>query len=282
MSNELDLPNLLRSRLTMIASFAAMKAGDLLRRGFGRPMQFETKEGRHNLVTEWDQKAEKVIIELIKTHFPGHGFVAEESGASGTQQEGIQWIIDPLDGTVNFAHKIPIFSISIAASFQSEILAGVVYNPMINELFVAEKGNGAYLNGERLKVTETAVLDSAIVATGFPYNVHENPLCCLDHFNTFAKMGIPLRRMGSAALDLAYVAAGRFDSFWEVSLRPWDYAAGKLLIEEAGGQFTDFKGHPFSSLQEGAIVASNGILHAQMLKNIKATLEKKEKTSEAD
>ena len=282
MSNELDLPNLLRSRLTMVATLAAMKAGELLRRGFGTPMQFETKEGRHNIVTEWDQKAEVVIIEFIKQHFPEHAFLAEESGESGETKEGILWIIDPIDGTVNFAHKIPMFSISIAAVFQSEILAGVVYNPMIDELFIAEKGNGAYLNGERLKVTETAILDSAIAATGFPYNVHENPLCCLDHFTTFAKMGIPLRRIGSAALDLAYVAAGRFDTFWEVSLRPWDYAAGKLLIEEAGGQFTDFKGQPYSSLDEGAIVASNGILHEQMLKNIQATLEKKEKPSETN
>jgi len=265
----------------MVGTLAAMKAGEILRKGFGTPMKFETKEGRHNLVTEWDKRVEQVIIEFIKSHFPEHAFIAEESGESG-KKEGIQWFIDPIDGTVNFAHKIPMFSISIAAVFQSEILAGVVYNPMVDELFIAEKDNGAYLNGERLKVTETAVLDSAIAATGFPYNVHENPLCCLDHFNTFAKMGIPLRRFGSAALDLAYVAAGRFDAFWEVSLRPWDYCAGKLLIEEAGGQFTDFEGNPYTSFTEGAVVASNGILHGQMLKNIKATLDKKEKTSEAD
>jgi len=274
MASELDLPNILRSRLTMVGTLAALKAGGMLRKGFGAPMKFESKEGRHNLVTEWDQKIEQVIIEFIKSHFPAHAFFAEESGHSGEQKEGIQWIIDPIDGTVNFAHKIPMFSISIAASFQSEILAGVVYNPMMDELFIAEKGNGAYLNGERLKVTETAVLDSAIVATGLPYNVHENPLCCLDHFTAFAKMGIPIRRMGSAALDLAYLAAGRFDAFWAVSLRPWDYSAGKLLLEEAGGQFTNFEGNPYSSIEEGPIIASNGVLHNQMLKKIKATLEK--------
>jgi len=187
MSNEkdrLNLPNLLRSRLTMVGTLAAMKAGEILRKGFGTPMKFETKEGRHNIVTEWDQKVEQIIIEFIKSHFPEHAFVAEESGESGTEQGGIKWFIDPIDGTVNFAHKIPMFSISIAASFQSEILAGVVYNPMVDELFIAEKGNGAYLNGERLKVTETAVLDSAIVATGFPYNVHENPLLLLGPFFT--------------------------------------------------------------------------------------------------
>ena len=277
-ANDFDLPNLLRSRLTLVAILAAQKAGEVLRKGFGTPMKFETKEGRHNLVTEWDNKSEEVIIESIKAHFPDHAFLAEESGESG-KQGGIQWIIDPLDGTVNYAHKIPMFSVSIAAASQNEILSGVIYVPMLDELFVAEKGNGAYLNGEKLKVTETAVLDSAITATGLPYNVHENPLCCLDHFNSFARMGIPLRRMGSAAIDLSYVAAGRFDSFWEVSLNPWDYAAGRLLIEEAGGMVTNFEGAPYRSLTEGPIVASNGILHDQMVKRINATLEKK---NEAD
>ena len=257
MPEELDLPHLLRSRLTLVATLSALKAGEILRKGFGTTMRFETKEGRHNLVTEWDNKAEAAIIKSIKIHFPDHSFLAEESGESGEKGEGIQWIIDPLDGTVNFAHKIPMFSVSIAATFQSDVLAGVVYNPLIEELFIAEKGNGAYLNGERLKVTETAVLDSAIVATGFPYNVHENPI----------------RRIGSAALDLSYLAAGRFDSFWEVSLQPWDYAAGKLLIEEAGGTFTDFEGKPFTSLSEGPIIASNGILHDQMVKKIQTTMD---------
>ena len=274
MDRNLDLPNLLRSRLTMVATLAALKAGEMLRKGFGTEMHFTAKEGRHNLVTEWDQKAENVIIDFIKSHFPQHAFIAEESGESGEIKEGIQWIIDPIDGTVNFAHKIPMFSVSIAASIQSDVLAGVVYNPIDHELFIAEKGNGAYLNGTRLKVTETAVLDSASCGTGFPSNVHENPLSCLDHVTTFAKMGIPIRRIGSAALDLAYLAAGRFDGFWEVSLRPWDYAAGKLLIEEAGGKFTNFSGEPYGALEEGPIVASNGILHDQILKNIKATLEK--------
>jgi len=274
--NDIDLPTLLRSRLTLVATLAAQRAGEILKKGFGTSMEFETKEGRHNLVTEWDKKAEEVIIESIKAHFPDHSFLAEESGLSGGKEDGIQWIIDPIDGTVNFAHKIPMFSISISACSQNDVLSAAIYNPMVDELFIAEKGNGAYLNGAKLQVTETAVLDSAIAATGFPYNVHENPLCCLDHFNSFAKMGIPLRRIGSAAIDLAYVAAGRFDSFWEVSLRPWDYAAGKLLIEEAGGQVTNFEGAPVTSLKEGPIVASNGLLHEQVIKKIKATLEKKD------
>jgi len=262
----------------MVATFAAMKAGNLLRKGFGTVVtDVTTKEGRHNLVTHWDNQAEACIIDLIKAHFPEHSFLAEESGDSGEVKEGIKWIIDPLDGTVNFVHSIPIFSVSIAASNQDEILTGVIYNPMTHELFVAEKESGAYLNGHRLRVTETAILDSAICATGFPYNVHENPLRCLDHFRTFAKMGIPLRRMGSAALDLAYVAAGRFDGFWEVSLRPWDYAAGKLLVEEAGGIITNFSGESHKKLEAGPLVATNGILHDQILNNIKATMGKSDR-----
>ena len=281
MSNEIDLSNLLRSRLTMVAMLAAMKGGEILRREFDTPMQWETKEGRHNLVTEWDKKVEQIIIRFIKSHFPKHAFIAEESGESG-EKEGIQWLIDPIDGTINFAHGIPLFSISIAAIFHSEVLASVVYQPITKELFIAEKGNGAYLNGKQLKVSRTAILDSAIVATGFPYNVHENPLYCLNHFNTFAQMGIPVKLLGSGALELAYVAAGRFDAFLSVSLHSWDYSAGKLLIEEAGGQFSDFEGNHELSFTQDAIVASNGILHDQVLKNIKATLEKEKKLSETD
>ncbi len=259
----------------MIATLAALKAGDLLKKGFGTVItDVTTKEGRHNFVTHWDKKAEECILGMIKTHFPEHSFLAEESGVSEQVEEGIKWIIDPLDGTINFMHSIPMFSVSIAASSQEEVLTGVVYNPMTHELFVAEKENGAYLNGNRLRVTETNILDSAICATGFPYNVHENPLRCLDHFRNFAKMGVPLRRIGSAALDIAYVAAGRFDGFWEVSLHPWDYAAGKLLVEEAGGTITDFSGEPQKKLQAGPLIATNGILHDQVLNNIKATMEK--------
>ena len=273
MEQQLDLSTLLRSRLTMIATLAALKAGAMARKGFGSESTFEMKEGRHNLVTIWDQKIEKCLIEFISSHFPDHSFLAEESGLSGKDREGIQWIIDPIDGTVNFAHKIPLFSISIAATFQNTILSGVIFAPLLDELFIAEKENGAYLNGQRLKVTETAILDSAILGTGFPYNVHENPLSCLDLFSHFVMMGVPIRRLGSAALDLAYVAAGRLDAFWEVSLHPWDYAAAKLILEEAGGTFTDFEGNPYTTIKEGPIIASNGVLHEQMVHNIQ-TIEK--------
>jgi len=281
MSNELNLPHFLRSRLTMVGTLAAMKGGEILRRKFGMPMKVNTKTGRYDLVTEWDSHVEQVIIAFIKEHFPEHAFVAEESGESGKKGE-IQWVIDPIDGTVNFAHAIPIFAISIATLVQSEVVSGVIYNPMTNEFFIAEKGNGAYLNGGRLRVTETSLLYNAIVATGFPSNVRENPRHCLDHFNTFDKMGIPLRCLGSAALELAYIAAGRLDCFWTVSLRPWDYMAAKLLIEESGGSFSDFEGRPYTSIKEGAIVASNGVLHDQMLKNIQAAFGERERLDEGN
>lgn len=264
-----EIESVLRSRLTNVATLAAQQAGEMLKKAFGSSYSSSSKEGRHNIVTEYDQKAEELIIKLIKKQFPDHGFLGEEGGAVGTTSHGIQWLIDPIDGTVNFAHNIPLFSISICAAFQGEPLSGVVYAPMTNELFIAEKGFGAYLNGSLLKVTKTPILAEAILATGFPYNAHENPLNCIDHFVNFAKLGVPIRRLGSAAMDLAYVAAGRFDAFWEVSLHPWDFAAGKLLVEEAGGKVTNYHNTPITTSSETSLVASNGILHDQMFNHLK-------------
>lgn len=271
MEKDIDLPKILRSRLTVTATNAALKAGHMVKQSFGSKVSFSVKEGRHNIVTEMDKKIEEEIIAMIKLQFPEHSFLAEESGESGEEGK-IKWIIDPIDGTLNYAHQIPLFCVSIAAAFGSEILSGVIYNPMTEELFIAEKGFGAYLNGEKLKVSQTAILDSAVLATGFPYNVHENPLNCLDHFITFSKVGLPIRKIGSAALNLGYLAAGRYDAFWATSLHPWDYSAGKLLLEEAGGQMTNFSGEPINNLNETPIIASNGVLHSQMLKNIQSKL----------
>ena len=259
--------------LSLIATQTALSAGALLRRGFGAAMEIQTKEGKHNLVTEWDKKSEELIIETIKKRFPTHKFLAEEGGTIGTNTEEIQWIIDPLDGTVNFAHNIPVFAVSIAATLRGEVLAGAVYSPMLQELFVAEKGKGAFLNGKELRVTDTPSIEEAILGTGFPYHVSENPLHALEHFHAFAKMGTPLRRMGCASIDLAYVAAGRFDAFWEVSLEPWDYAASKLIIEEAGGTFTDLAGNPFTALQEGPVLATNGKLLEEMIQKLQQTMD---------
>lgn len=246
-----------------VAIEAAQKAGALLRQGLGTTFQISQKSGKHNLVTEYDHAAEKAIIETILGHFPSHGILAEESGPA--KKGDILWIIDPLDGTVNFAHGIPVFSVSIAATQGEEILCSVVYQPITEELFTAEKGKGAHLNGEQLRVSTISDLNQAFLATGFPYNVDQNPLHCIDTFSHMTKKGIPIRRLGSAAIDLAYVAAGRFDAYWEVSLEPWDLAGGKLLVEEAGGKVTDYQGRPRSPLARGPVLATNGHLKVELL-----------------
>lgn len=269
MQQQKEIESVLRSRLTNVAILAAQQAGEVLKKAFGSSYSSTSKEGRHNIVTEYDQKVEDMIIKFIRKQFPSHGFLGEEGGSTGDTSKGIQWMIDPIDGTVNFAHTIPFFSVSIAACFQGHPLSGVVFNPMTNELFVAEKGLGAYLNGASLKVSKTALLPDAILATGFPYNSYENPLGCIDHFIKFAKLGIPIRRLGSAALDLAYVAAGRFDGFWEISLQPWDIAAGKLLVEEAGGLVTNYQKEEITVFGETTLIASNNLLHDQMLNHLK-------------
>ncbi|MDX8431615.1 MAG: inositol monophosphatase family protein [Candidatus Algichlamydia australiensis] len=273
METPLNIPGSLVSRLSNVATLAALRAGEILKKGFGSSFEISSKSGKHNLVTEYDMLAEELIVAFIRKTFPEHNFLAEEGGLSGSRKDVITWVIDPLDGTVNFAHNIPIFAVSIAAVFEGSVLSAAIYNPMVGELFTAEKGNGAYLNGSKLKVTETETLSDCIAATGFPYNTYENPLHCIDHFTYMAKLGIPLRRIGSAAIDLAYMAAGRVDCFWEVSLRPWDYAAGMLLIEEAGGVVTDFLGKRYEEIIEGPILASNGRVHNQLIEHFKTTYE---------
>ena len=257
-------PNNLHT-LTLSAIEAALQAGELLRQGFGTHFTISSKEGRHNLVTEYDFRAEKMIIDFLKKSTPQAHFLAEESGDSGKTSELI-WIIDPLDGTVNFAHELPCFSVSIAARKKGETICGVVYQPITHELFIAEKNQGAYLNGKRLSVSKTKNLEQSFLATGFPYNLADNPLDCIGHFTDILRLGVPVRRLGSAAIDLAYTAAGRFDGFFEVSLQPWDCAAGLLLIEEAGGKTTQWDERPFDLFGKGPILASNGLIHEALSK----------------
>lgn len=254
------------SELTLIAIEAALLAGDLLRQGFGSPFAISSKEGRHNLVTEYDHRCEKAILAYIQQHKPHSHFLAEESGASGSPQEELLWIIDPLDGTVNFAHQIPIFSVSIAAQIASQTVCGVIYQPITQELFIAEKGKGAFLNGKKLQVSPVPKIEEAILATGFPYNLAKNPHHCIEHFVEILRQGIPIRRLGSAAIDLAYTAAGRFEGFFEVQLSPWDCAAGNLLVEEAGGKVTHWDGQPYDLHKKSPILASNGKVHAALSK----------------
>ncbi len=249
------------SHITLAAVEAALQAGTLLRQGFGTHFSIQSKEGVHNLVTEYDHRSEKLIIDFLRQETPHAHFLAEESGLSKGNEEGVTWIIDPLDGTVNFAHKIPMFAVSIAAEKNGEVISAVVYHPLVHELFVAEKGRGSFLNGQKLTVSKVSTLPESILATGFPYNLIENPMQCIDHFVDILRLGIPIRRLGAAALDLAYTAAGRIEGFFEVSLAPWDCAAGKLLVEEAGGKVTSWDNLPFDIRSYRPILASNGFIH---------------------
>ncbi len=256
------------SHLTNLAIEAALQAGAILKKGYGTPFSISQKQGNHNLVTEYDFLAEKTILSFLKSKVPDSEFIAEESGLTGSSTEHV-WIVDPLDGTVNFAHQIPVFSVTIALEKQGHLISAVTYQPMTEELFVAEKGKGAFCffssdlekGGKRLQVSQTKNLTDAILSTGFPYNLHENPYHCIDHFVDILKLGIPIRRLGSAAIDLAYTASGRFDGFFEVGLSPWDCAAGILLLEEAGGKVTTWDQKPFLYREKTPILATNKAIH---------------------
>lgn len=245
-----------------IASIAR-EAGLLLAQGFGTSYAVEHKSGRHNLVTEFDLRSEHLLRDRLTALLPASGFLGEEGGGINPDARA-QWVVDPLDGTVNFAHGIPIFCVSIALTVDGVITAGVIYQPLLDELFTAVRDHGAWLNGRRLSVSTTSEVHDALLVTGFPYNVHDNPEHCIDQFSAIVRQGIPVRRLGSAALDLAYVAAGRFDGFWEVRLHPWDMAAGVLLVEEAGGHVTHYGGREFA-LAHDSIVATNGHIHNELV-----------------
>lgn len=252
-----------RNELLRSAIEAAHAAGEILRSGFGSPVESRSKEGLHNLVTEYDLRCEEKIISILREATPHASILAEESGLSDTHDE-LTWIIDPLDGTVNFAHGIPIFSVSIAAAIGGVPICGVVYHPLLQETFTAIVGEGAFLNGQPLSVSKTLTLDDSILVTGFPYNVNENPQHCIDQFSKVVGRGLPIRRLGSAALDLAYTASGRFDGYWEVSLHSWDMAAGVLLVQEAGGRVSHYDDRAFR-IGHDSIVATNGHIHGELV-----------------
>lgn len=222
------------------------------------------KEGVNNLVTEADHASEKAIIDAIKQQFPDHFIMSEEVGEMAKDSE-YKWIIDPIDGTVNYAHGIPLCCVSIGIEHKGEMIMGAVHNPFMKEYFFAEKGKGATLNGDVIHVSvQTDVLKSCLV-TGFPYTYINEPNGPLESFSRFIRAGVPVRRLGSAAMDLCWVAAGRFDGFYEHKLQAWDSAAGFLIVEEAGGRVTNFAGDRYSPYQPH-IVASNGKIHDDMLK----------------
>jgi myo-inositol-1(or 4)-monophosphatase len=234
-----------------------------LQRFFNGEFKITNKEGINNPVTEADHASEKAIFEIIKQDFPGHFILSEESGAIVMDSE-YKWIIDPIDGTVNFANGIPICCVSIGLEHNGKIIMGAVYNPLMNEFFFAQKGKGATLNGRSIHVgNKDRVIDSCL-ATGFPYTYLDTPNGPLEVFDRLIRKGVAVRRLGSAALDLCWVATGRFDGFYEHLLNAWDSAAGFLMVEEAGGKVTDFKGNYYSVYQP-QLLATNGKIHDEMI-----------------
>lgn len=242
---------------------AATDAGVLLMKCFGKKQRV-TYKGAINLVTEADKLAEGRILRLLKSRFPGHEILTEES-RNPVGHSSCRWIVDPLDGTTNYAHGFPFFCVSIAFEEDGEVVLGLVHNPVLREMFVARRGKGSILNGRRICVSDQRDLSRSLLATGFPYDVRESRINNLNHFGNFAVRARAIRRAGAAALDLAYTAMGRFDGFWELKLAPWDVTAGALLVREAGGKVTNFRGGRFE-IEGKEILASNGRIHRQMVK----------------
>jgi len=240
-------------------------AAEILR-FFNNDFKSSNKEGINNLVTEADHASEKAIFGVIKSTFPDHHILSEEAGEL-IQDSRYKWIIDPIDGTINFAHGIPLNCVSIGIEYNGEIVMAAVYNPHLHELFFAEKGKGATLNEKMIRVSTEAQTIKACLVTGFPYTYLNMPDGPLEIFERFVRKGVPVRRLGSAAIDLCWVACGRFDGFYEHKLEAWDSAAGYLIVEEAGGKVTDFEGKKFSIYQH-RVLATNGKIHEEMLEII--------------
>lgn len=242
-------------------------AGEIIREGFGKNFQIEYKTNEKNLVTEIDKKSEQTIMDYISKTFPTHNILTEESGEHKKDSDYL-WVIDPLDGTTNFAHGLPIFAVSIGVMKKNEIIAGVVYDVMRNVYYAAEKSSGAFANEKQVTVNSNDKLGLSVLVTGFPYNVAENPDNAFERFESLTKQARAVRRLGSAAIDFCYVASGVFDGFWEVSLHPWDICAGKLIVEEAGGIVTNFAGKEIDIFTP-QILASNKKIHQQIIDGLK-------------
>jgi myo-inositol-1(or 4)-monophosphatase len=249
--------------LQAIAVRAAREAGKIQKEWLTRDKKVELK-GEINLVTEVDRRCEQRIVEIIKKAHPQHNILTEETPMPEFPSP-FRWIVDPLDGTTNYAHGYPCFSTSIALELEGKIVLGAIYDPLLDELFTTQQGKGAFLNGQRIAVSATEQLTNALICTGFPYDLRESRENNLNHFNNFIMEAQAIRRDGSAALDLCYVAAGRFDGFWELKLYPWDVAAGKLCVEEASGMVTDFHGGPLA-INGQETLATNGRIHREMIR----------------
>lgn len=249
-----------------IAVEAARSAGKLLREALGGDRRIAFKGSPTNLVTEMDRRAEALIVERLLQAFPDHAVLGEESGARAGRSE-YRWLIDPLDGTTNYAHGLPIFSVSVALERAGQVELGVVYDPNLDECFVAERGRGATLDGEPIRVSACARLGEALLVTGFPNDIRTAAETNLPEYAALALRAQAVRRLGSAALDLCYVAAGRVDGYWELTLGPWDMAAGALVVREAGGRVTNVRGRPWS-LDGPGVLATNGQIHEALLEGL--------------
>ncbi|TAN18065.1 MAG: inositol monophosphatase [Chitinophagaceae bacterium] len=256
---------------TLIRS--ALDVGKIMQQHFNGTYKISSKSSINDLVTEVDKLSEAAIVKNIRSQFPDHDILSEEAGELAGNSK-FKWIIDPIDGTVNFAHGISVCCVSIALEKEGAMLMGVVYNPFMNEFYFAKKGAGATLNDKRISVSGNENIDSAFLVTGFPYQWEEMKNDPMDIFSYFVKKGLPVRRMGSAAIDLCWVACGRFDGFWEHNLNAWDTAAGYLIVEEAGGEVTDFKGETYSPYQK-RLIATNGKIHRDILKVVNGSFENK-------
>ncbi len=276
--------DLIQSYLTL-ATEVAREAGDYAHRARVSDLQISTKTNEMDIVTQIDSRNEQTIRDTVLAKYPDHVFLGEELGASdkdtppsqqtpppfegggrGVVNNTVRWIIDPIDGTVNFAHGLPIWCVSVGVEVDGVVECGVIYNPNLNEMFSVRRGVGAFLNGNRIRVSKQANYKQGLFVTGFPYNVDENPESVIEQFSSFLRKGMLIRRLGSAALDLAYVACGRFEAFWEIGLSPWDTSAGQLMIREAGGRVTHYDGTDYN-IYKKSIIATNG-LHHEMIAGI--------------
>jgi myo-inositol-1(or 4)-monophosphatase len=249
-----------------VAREAAEAAGRLLRRGIEGGMEIAYKSAV-DLVTNFERLAQDLIVEGISSAYPGHAFLAEEGLRPAAPAEFL-WVIDPLDGTTNFAHRLPVFAVSIGLVAGGRPVVGVIFDPVRGEMFTAAAGDGAFLNGRPIRVSAVGELIHSLLATGFPYDMRESPVDNIDHFHNFSVRAQAVRRCGSAALDLSYLACGRFDGFWELKLKPWDVAAGAVIVPEAGGRISDFDGGEFG-IGNGEALATNGLIHPAMLDVLK-------------
>jgi myo-inositol-1(or 4)-monophosphatase len=256
--------NYIRTMLQQTLIEATLASGKILQEYFQKSFTISNKEGINNLVTEVDHKSEKAIIEVITRDCPTHFILSEEAGAIEQNSE-YKWIIDPIDGTVNYANGIPICCVSIGIEKEGKMLMGAVYNPFINEFYFAEKNCGATLNDKKISVTSRTEVIKSCLVTGFPYTYLDEENGPLQVFEKFIRKGIPVRRLGSAAIDLCWVAAGRFDGFYEHKLSAWDSAAGFIIVEEAGGKVTNLKGETYNPYQPG-LVATNGLIHDEIVR----------------